>query len=219
MHLELFRKALRVALRARRRAEAWHRYRADARARQAEHIKRVRRHKQCQRGIETARKPNDRRFAADVLQSRRETRRLHFEDLFISEDEEKEIVFPAGMSYTWLSDPYCFNGEIICSAGKLVNGKALMCALLKYNISTGKVSELPIKARNDHLIYPVFNEKYLVYFDANQKKETVQAKGFGHKAAAHRQSPARTRRGKSKNNRQCQERSRGQAAISLAKNP
>lgn len=73
------------------------------------------------------------------------------------------------MSYTWLSDPYCFNGEIICSAGKLVNGKALMCALLKYNISTGKVSELPIKARNDHLIYPVFNEKYLVYFDANQK--------------------------------------------------
>ena len=80
MHLELFRKALRVALRARRRAEAWHRYRADARARQAEHIKRVRRHKQRQRGIETARKPNDRRFTADVLQSRRETRRLHFED-------------------------------------------------------------------------------------------------------------------------------------------
>ena len=93
----------------------------------------------------------------------------HPMDLFVGEDEEKEIVFPAGMSYTWLSDPYCFNGEIICSAGKLVNGKALMCALLKYNISTGKVSELPIKARNDHLIYPVFNEKYLVYFDANQK--------------------------------------------------
>ena len=81
----------------------------------------------------------------------------HPMDLFIGEDEEKEIVFPAGMSYTWLSDPYCFNGEIICSAGKLVNGKALMCALLKYNISTGKVSELPIKARNDHLIYPFFN--------------------------------------------------------------
>ena len=93
----------------------------------------------------------------------------HPMDLFVGEDEEKEIVFPAGMSYTWLSDPYCFNGEIICSAGKLVNGKALMCALLKYNISTGKVSELPIKARNDHLIYPVFNEKYLVYFDAIKK--------------------------------------------------
>ena len=74
----------------------------------------------------------------------------HPMDLFVGEDEEKEIVFPAGMSYTWLSDPYCFNGEIICSAGKLVNGKALMCALLKYNISTGKVSELPIKARNDN---------------------------------------------------------------------
>ncbi|MCH5279090.1 MAG: hypothetical protein J1E60_04795 [Christensenellaceae bacterium] len=91
----------------------------------------------------------------------------HAMDLFTGETEEKEMVFPVDMSYNWLGDPYCHNGKIICSAGELVDGKAIMTTLVEYDIASGSVRKLSIEAQNDHLIFPVFNDKWLVYFDAN----------------------------------------------------
>lgn len=91
----------------------------------------------------------------------------HPMDLFSGEDEEKEIVFPADVTYPWVGDPYCYNDIIICSAGKLEDGRAVMSSLIRYNITTGVLDRLPIDATNDHLLFPAFNDNWLVYFDGH----------------------------------------------------
>ena len=92
----------------------------------------------------------------------------HPMDLFNGEEEEKEIVFPPDLSYKWLGDPFCCNGKIICTAGKADDGnKVLMGTLLEYDIEKGEIRELDIKPKNDHILFPVFNEKWLVYLDAH----------------------------------------------------
>ncbi|MBR4434663.1 MAG: hypothetical protein IKS90_01025 [Clostridia bacterium] len=86
---------------------------------------------------------------------------------FDAENAEKELVFPSEMNYGYLGDPYCHNGKIICSAGKLADGKVRLGKLIIYDIMTAEVSEVMIEPVNDHLLSPVFNDRYLVYFDAN----------------------------------------------------
>lgn len=82
-------------------------------------------------------------------------------------NEEREIVFPAEFSYSYLGDPYCFNGKIVCSAGKLIDGTVKMFRLVEYDIASGSMRELSVQAKNDHLLFPAFNETWLVYFDAH----------------------------------------------------
>lgn len=88
-------------------------------------------------------------------------------DLFVGEDEERELVFPAEFSYSYLGDPYCFSNTVVCSAGKLIDGSVRLYKLVEFSLDSGGVRELPIAPQNDHLLFPVFNEKWLVYFDAN----------------------------------------------------
>ncbi len=88
-------------------------------------------------------------------------------DEFSAEDAERELVFPADFSYSYLGDPYCGGSTIVCSAGKLIDGSVRMNRLVEYNIASGRMIELPYQAENDHLFFPVFNESWLVYFDAN----------------------------------------------------
>lgn len=86
-------------------------------------------------------------------------------DDFDGGESEKEIVLPSEMSYTWFGSPYYFSDKIIYPAGKLVNGKSLMVALLEYNLSTESVRELKITSQNGQLLNPVFNENWLIYLD------------------------------------------------------
>ena len=92
----------------------------------------------------------------------------HPMELFNSEDEEKEIVLPPDLSYKWLGDPFCCNGRIIFTAGTADDGnKVLMKTLLEYDTENGNVRKLNIKPENDHVLFPVFNENWLVYLDAH----------------------------------------------------
>lgn len=91
----------------------------------------------------------------------------HPMDGFDPASSQKELVFPGEMNYPYLADPYCFGGTIVCSAGKLTDGKVKLQKLVSFELASGSVKELDIIPLNDHLIYPVFNEKWLVYFDAN----------------------------------------------------
>ena len=91
----------------------------------------------------------------------------HPMDLFDGEEAENELVFPADVSYSFLGDPYCYNNKIVCSAGKLFDGKVRMYRLVEYDIATGAVRELSPEPVNEHLLFPVFNDKWLVYFDAH----------------------------------------------------
>ena len=88
-------------------------------------------------------------------------------DDFIAESEEKEVVFPADFTYSWLGDPYCYDKKIVCSAGRLIDGSVRMFRLVEFNTETGVMRELSVDAKNDHLLFPAFNDRWLVYFDAN----------------------------------------------------
>lgn len=95
----------------------------------------------------------------------------HPMDDFDPAEFSRELIMPSDLNYPWLADPYYHSGTVICSAGKLSDGKVkldkLVSCELKPDFTSGAVSELEIKPVNDHLIYPAFNEKWLVYFDAN----------------------------------------------------
>lgn len=88
---------------------------------------------------------------------------------FIPEENEKEVVLPAEFQYYWFGDPTFYKGQMLFSAGKIVGDNVRMCALLKYDPESGSVSELPVKLKNSHFIFPVFNDEWLVYLDGNVK--------------------------------------------------
>lgn len=97
------------------------------------------------------------------------TQTPHPMDSFNGGEIEREIVLPSDISYPWFGKPYCYGNKIIFSAGKVIDGKSLMCALMEYNIDSDSesVTELNIESKNGQLLNPVFNDKWLVYLDGN----------------------------------------------------
>ncbi|MCR5809615.1 MAG: hypothetical protein K6G56_08695 [Clostridiales bacterium] len=85
------------------------------------------------------------------------------------EESEREVVLPPELQYYWFGDPVFCGGRMLFTAGKIVGDNVRMCALLSYDPETGAVSELPVKPRNAHIVYPVFNDQWLVYLDGNVK--------------------------------------------------
>ncbi|MCR5610849.1 MAG: hypothetical protein K6F68_03350 [Clostridiales bacterium] len=88
---------------------------------------------------------------------------------FDPEEEEREVVLPPDLQYYWFGDPSFSGGKMLFSAGKIVGDNVRMCALLLYDPTIGSVTELPIRPKNVHFIYPVFNDEWLVFLDANSK--------------------------------------------------
>ena len=80
---------------------------------------------------------------------------------------QRELILPGELNYPWLADPSSYAGTVILSAGRLADGKVKLERLVSYDIAAGSASELDVKPENDHLLHPVFNDKWLVYFDAN----------------------------------------------------
>ncbi|MBO4849234.1 MAG: hypothetical protein J5586_08805 [Clostridia bacterium] len=85
------------------------------------------------------------------------------------EEAEKEVVLPPDLQYYWFGDPMFSGGRMLFSAGRIVGDNVRMCALLEYDPETGAVTELPVKPRNAHFIYPVCNDQWLVYLDGEIK--------------------------------------------------
>lgn len=86
---------------------------------------------------------------------------------FDIEQEREEVMFSDYNSYRWFSDPYFYDGQLIFSAGKLVNSNVEMQKLIVFDPVTRVSETLKISPKNDHLLFPKFNDKYLVYFDAH----------------------------------------------------
>lgn len=79
---------------------------------------------------------------------------------------QKELVFASSQEYQWFADPYFHKDKMVFTAGKLINGSARMISVFKFDIATQEATELPLKLENDNFMYPVFNDKWFVYFDA-----------------------------------------------------
>ncbi|MBQ2517941.1 MAG: hypothetical protein II536_03840 [Clostridia bacterium] len=93
----------------------------------------------------------------------------HPMESYSPEGEEKEVVIPADMQYYWFGDPYFYGDKMLFTGGRIVGDNVQMCGLLEYDPEVGAVKELPVKLTNTHFIYPVFNDEWLVYLDANKK--------------------------------------------------
>ena len=86
-----------------------------------------------------------------------------------AEEEEKEVVLSSDLQYYWFGDPTVCGDKMLFSAGKIIGDNVRMCALLEYDMQTGAVTELPVKPKNANLIFPVFNDQWLVYIDGKIK--------------------------------------------------
>lgn len=84
-------------------------------------------------------------------------------------EQQQEVMFSDYTSYRWFSDPYFYKGRLIFAAGKLIGSDAEMRRLIMYDPTTRAGETLKYTPVNDHLLFPRFNDDYLVYFDA--KKE------------------------------------------------
>lgn len=84
-------------------------------------------------------------------------------------EAEKEVLLPSELQYYWFGDPSFCGGKMLFTAGKIVGDNVRMCALMQYDPETGSVTELPVKPRNAHIIYPVMNEEWLVFLDGGAK--------------------------------------------------
>ena len=84
---------------------------------------------------------------------------------------QRELILPGELDFPWLADPNAHADSVIFSAGKLSDGKVklerLISCKLTADLFASEAVELDIKPINDHLLFPVFNDKWLVYFDAN----------------------------------------------------
>lgn len=77
-----------------------------------------------------------------------------------------ELVFDGYMDYKWFGDPYFYDGKMLFTGGELVDGNALMHALLRFDPVTRTAEKLPLQPQNAHFLYPKCNDTWLVYLDA-----------------------------------------------------
>lgn len=87
-------------------------------------------------------------------------------DGFVASEAQTEVVFDAASSYRWFGDPYIYNGEMVLSAGKLIDSNAELVDLYFYYPDTRTAEKLDITLQNTHFMFPKFNDKWLVYLDA-----------------------------------------------------
>ena len=79
---------------------------------------------------------------------------------------QTEIVLSGYDDYHWFGDPYYYNGKIMFTAGKLTDGNVFMKKLISYDTATKQGEDISYTLNNEHFMFPVFNDKWLVYLDA-----------------------------------------------------
>lgn len=84
-----------------------------------------------------------------------------------SAELQNEVVFPSNQSYRWVGDPYFYDGTLIFTAGKLVDTQVRMSEMFYYDPQSRTMTGAGESLENDDYLFPVFNEKWLVYLDAN----------------------------------------------------
>lgn len=84
-------------------------------------------------------------------------------------DDLQHDVNVTDTSYRWFSDAYVYGEELIFCAGEIVNNDAYMTSLMKVETSENgsRVAQrVNVVLENDHIMYPVFNDEWLVFLDA-----------------------------------------------------
>ncbi len=81
-------------------------------------------------------------------------------------DLQHEVVLSGYSKYNWFADPYAYNNALIFTAGHLVGSDVRMDLLFRYDITTGEAQEIDAPLENQNYVYPMMNDRWLVYLDA-----------------------------------------------------
>lgn len=78
---------------------------------------------------------------------------------------QHEIVLTNANGYQWFADPYAHGDTLCFTAGKLEDGNIYMDILFFWNMDTGEQTQFDAPLEYDSYVYPVYNDKWLVYLD------------------------------------------------------
>ncbi len=78
---------------------------------------------------------------------------------------QKEVVLDAGDRYVWFAEPYASGDTLVFAAGRTDNGDVVMDALYALDMATGEQEKLSLPLENDAYVYPIVNDRWLVYLD------------------------------------------------------
>lgn len=81
-------------------------------------------------------------------------------------DLQHEVVLTGYDEYDWVADPSVSGNRLVFAAGRLVDKNVKMDRLFSYDISAGTLSPIDAELKNDGFVYPVCNDTWLVYLDA-----------------------------------------------------
>ena len=81
----------------------------------------------------------------------------------------QEVLFDGSSDYKWFADPYIYGGKLILSAGKLdsTDNNVHLGEMYFYDSVTRTAEKIDLRPQNTHFMFPKFNDKWLVYLDAN----------------------------------------------------
>ena len=84
-------------------------------------------------------------------------------------EHTQEMVFDGYEQYRWFADPYIYNDTMIIAAGQLdsSDNQVHLLHLYWYDIESRTAERLQIPLQNAHFMFPKFNDRWLVYLDAN----------------------------------------------------
>ncbi|MEG1560497.1 MAG: hypothetical protein RRY79_06890 [Clostridia bacterium] len=78
---------------------------------------------------------------------------------------QQEVVIP-GAEFHWFGDPCFYGDKLMLTAGENVAGNVKMTSLFLYDPVTREAIKQSIPLKHAHFMYPVFNDKYICYLDA-----------------------------------------------------
>ncbi len=80
---------------------------------------------------------------------------------------QHEVVLPSTgfNAYRWFADPYAYGDRLVFVAGQLVGNNIHMDALFSLDMKTNETTKLTAERKNQDYVYPVCNDKWLVYLD------------------------------------------------------
>lgn len=82
---------------------------------------------------------------------------------------QNEALMPAGENYIYFGCPYAYGDRIIFTTGKVVDSASRMVGMYFYDPDLQESVKAGESLRNDQYMYPVFNDKWLVYLDAKDE--------------------------------------------------
>lgn len=86
-------------------------------------------------------------------------------------EHTQEVVLDIPAEFRWMGDPYIYKNKMIVSTGRAIpedNNKVYMLQMCWFDPVSRSSEPIALSPQNTHFMFPKFNDKWLVYLDANK---------------------------------------------------